>query len=324
MQSWVIDSAKKISLLQEEQEDANLRTHARVKIARASLCPSDIAIFQGKLQKQQIVPSRCALGLISESKKPTLAKGLRVFISPYHFDKESKVKIASLDFDGYLSDFAVADNNDIYVVPEYIEDEAVTFIEDVAMAIKTCSLIKIKETHYVALFGATHLNVILGQFALYYQAIPIIIDTDEDALSIAEGHGIYYTINSQKEDVFEKIVEITSGNLVEHIVVDTDIMPNPSAEILKAATIGGTVAFVGYNTTLDNLKLNASYIVSRQLSIFGINDGIGEIEPAINMLATGVINVDDLLEKMYDFSEVEEAFSNLSSKKHRFKNIIRC
>ena len=101
-------------------------------------------------------------------------------------------------------------------------------------------------------------------------------------------------------------------------------MPNPDQEILKSVTIGGTVAFIGYNTTLDNLKMNASYIVSRQLSIFGVNDGIGEIEPAINMLATGVINVEGLLEKMYDFSEVEEMFSTLSTKKHRLKNIVRC
>ena len=324
MQSWVIDSAKKISLLQEEQEDANLRTHARVKIARASICASDIAIFQGKLQKEQFVPSRCALGLISESRKPTLAKGLRVFISPYHTEKKEKTKIAGLDYDGYLSDFSVADNNDIYIVPEYLEDEDVTFIEDVAMAIKTCSLMNIKETQYVALFGATSLNIILGQFALYYQAIPIILDDDPEALAIAESHGIYYTINAKKENPHERIVEITSGNLVEHVIVDTDFVPNPDPEFLQSVSNKGTVAFVGYNTTLENLKLNASYVVSRKLSLFGVNDGIGEIESAINMLATGVINVEGLLEKMYDFSEVQEMFTALSAKRHRFKNIVRC
>ena len=324
MQSWVIDSAKKITLVQKEQEDVNLRTHARVKIARASLCSSDFAIYQGKLQKEPIVPARSALALISESKTKTLAKGLRVYISPYRMDKEKGVEISGLDFDGYLSDFSVVDNNDIYVVPEYIEDEDVTFIEDIAMAIKTCSLIDIKETHYVALYGATAFNIILGQFALYYQAIPIIISDDADALSIAENHGIYYTINAKKENVFDRIVEITSGNLVEHAVIDTDIAPNPEPDLLKAVAQGGKVAFCGYNTTLDSLKLNAAYIVSKQLSLYGVNDGIGEIEPAINMLATGIINVEGLLEKMYDFSEVEEFFSTQATKKHRFKNIVRC
>ena len=77
MQSWVVEDTKKISLIQEEQEEANLRTHARVKIARASICPSDVAIFQGKLGKAPIVPSRSALGVISESKLLDLAKVIK-------------------------------------------------------------------------------------------------------------------------------------------------------------------------------------------------------------------------------------------------------
>ena len=65
MQSWVIDKAKSISLVQEDQQDVNLKTHARVKIARASLCQSDAALFQGKLGSLPIIPSRNALGIIS-------------------------------------------------------------------------------------------------------------------------------------------------------------------------------------------------------------------------------------------------------------------
>ena len=29
-----------------------------------------------------------------------------------------------------------------------------------------------------------------------------------------------------KENVFDRVVEITSGNLVEHMVIDTDIFPD--------------------------------------------------------------------------------------------------
>ena len=324
MQSWVVEEAKKITLKQEEQEDVNLRKFARVKIARASICPSDIAIFQGKLGQAPIIPSRSALGVISESKLIDLAKGQRVYLSPYSLSKDNETIIAGKDGNGYLADFSVVPNENIYIVPESIKDEEFTFIEDIAMAIKTCSLINIKETHYVALYGATQFNIILGQFALYYQAIPIIIDSDAQALEIAEQHGIYYTINSAKENVFDRIVEITSGNLVEHMVIDSDIFPDQEQELFKMSAQNGQIAFVGYNTSIEKLRLNASYIISKRLSIFGVNDGIGEIEPAINMLATGVINVNGLLEKMYDFSEVQEMFNTLSTKKHRFKNIVRC
>ena len=83
MQSWVIDKAKSISLVQQDQQDVNLKTHARVKIARASLCQSDIAIYQGKMGDLPITPSRNALGMISESRQPSLSKGQRVYLSSY-------------------------------------------------------------------------------------------------------------------------------------------------------------------------------------------------------------------------------------------------
>ena len=324
MQSWVINKAKSITLVQKEPLEVNLKTHARVKIARASLCQSDIAAYQGKLGVFPITPSRNALGMISESKLPSLQKGLRVYLSSYTEKDNNTFEVLGKDIDGYLSDFCVVNNDNIYIVPESIKDEAFTFIEEIAMAIKTCSLISLNKTNYITLFGATSFNIILGQLALYYQAIPIIVDTDEEALDVAEQHGIYYALNSAKENIQERIIEITAGKLADQVVVDCDIFPSIDANILNVAAKYGNVAFVGRDTAIDKFNIDAHFIISKRLSIFGVNDGYGEIETAINLLATEVIDVEGLLEKMYDFSEVQEAFTTLSQKRHRLKNIVRC
>ena len=324
MQSWVIDKAKSISLVQEDQQDVNLKTHARVKIARASLCQSDAALFQGKLGSLPIIPSRNALGMISESKQPSLQKGQRVYVSPYEKIDDNSFNVFGRDKNGYLSDFCVVNNDNIYIVPESIKDEAFTFIEEIAMAIKTCSLISLNKTNYIALFGATSFNIILGQLALYYQAIPIIVDTDANALEIAEQHGIYYALNSSKENVHERIVEITAGNMVDQLVVDCDIFPHIDANILNVSAKFGNVALVGRDTSIDKLSVDAHYIISNRLTVYGVNDGYGEIETAINLLATEVVDVEGLLEKMYEFNEVEDAFNAISTKRHRLKNIVRC
>ena len=324
MQAWVINKAKSITLVQKEPQEANLKTHARVKIARASLCQSDIAAYQGKFKQFPITPSRNALGMISESKQPSLQKGQRVYLSSYVKTGEESFDILGKDRDGYLSDFCVADNDNIYIVPESIKDEAFTFVEEISMAIKTCSLISLNKTNYIALFGATSFNIILGQLALYYQAIPIIVDTDEQALEVAEQHGIYYALNSSKENIQERIVEITAGKLADQVVVDCDIFPSIDANILNTAAQFGNVAFVGRDVALDKFNINAHYIVSKRLTLYGVNDGFGEVETAINLLATEVIDVEGLLERMYDFSEVQEAFTALSTKRHRLKNIVRC
>ena len=324
MQSWNITKNKTIELIQTEQQDVNLREFARVKIARASLCASDIAIYNGKLGELPIVPSRSALGVISESKDKALSKGQRVYLSPYIKKENELYDVKGRNLDGYLSDFAVVPVDNVYIVPESIPDESFTFIEEIAMAIKTCSLLKIKPTQYITLIGATAFNMILGQFALYYQAIPIIIDKSDAALEIAEQHGIYYTINTEKENVTDRIVEITSGNLTENLIIDVDIIRDLDQDILSIVSQNGKIGFVGYNTSLGKMPIDSHFIISKRLSIYGINDGIGEIESAINMLATDVVKVEDLLDKMYDFSEVNTVFKKLASSPIRLKTIIRC
>ncbi len=323
MQSWVINSEKKITLISEESADFNQKTHAKVKIARASLCQSDIAAFNARYDNLPIIPSRSALGMISESKNQAFSKGQRVYISPY-VKREKKIYINGKDFNGYLSDFVVVSNDNIYSIPEMIPDEDFTFIEDIAMALKTCKLLEIKETQYIVLHGVSTLNIILGQFALYYQAIPIIVDTDDEVLRKAEEKGIYYTINSKKEKVFDRILEITAGNMADHLIIDSDALPQIAPDILKLCAQNAKVAIMGYNTAVADTKIDVSYIVGKRLSMLGINDGIGEIESAINMLATGVIRVNGLVEKLYDFSEVPDVFNALSTVRPRFKYLIKC
>lgn len=323
MQSWVINGTKKITLHQSESSDINLKTQAKVKVARASLCQSDIGCYENKYNNLPIIPSRSALGFISESSDISLSKGQRVFLSPYT-KKGDEVFVNGKDLDGYLSDFSTTSLKNIYVVPESISDEAFTFIEDIALDIKVCEILNIKETEYVLLYGATALNIILAQFCLYYQAIPIIIDSDKDALNIAEEYGIYYTINSKNESAYQRLTEITAGELAKHIIIDTDVFPEIDPDILKFVSNNGKVGLLGYNTALENIKLDISYVVKKRLTIYGFNDGIGEIETAINMLATGIIKVDSLIEKIYDFSKIQDAFMELSSKKSRFKSLVRC
>ena len=324
MQSWVINNSRKLTLISEDSTEFDTKTQAKVKISRACINKSDIASFQDKYNNLPIVPSRSALGFISESTDPAYQKGQRVYLSPYISSEDNKTYIKGKNFDGYLSDFSIVPFDNIFSIPEMIPDEDFTFIEDIAMALKICELLNIKETRYVLLQGATTLNIILGQFALYYQAIPIIIDSDENALSKAEEKGIYYTINSKKDNVYDRVLEITAGALANYIVVDVDTFPEIEYDLLKFAAVDAKIALAGFNTSTEKSKIDISYVVEKRLTIYGINDGIGQIATAINMLATDVINVDGLVEKVYNFDEAEKAFIDLEANTHRFKTLIHC
>ena len=92
----------------------------------------------------------------------------------------------------------------------------------------------------------------------------------------------------------------------------------------ELSTQNGKVAIVGFNTSKPSLKGDFSPIVNNNLTVYGITDGYGEIETAINMLATGTVKVDALIEQQVDISEAQTTFASLSKQSNYLKTIFKC
>ncbi|MDE6211179.1 MAG: zinc-binding dehydrogenase [Clostridia bacterium] len=313
--------------IEEESEESSLslKEYAKIKIIRAGVCESDVAVFAGKITNVNLplCPTRTAIGLVSESEDITLRKGQRVMLSPYTRLENGKHVVNGLKNDGYLADYVYAPLHNIYTVPIGISDSAFTFIEDIAIAINIVEKLDIEKTKYVMLYGCTSINLIIAQLCIYYQAIPIVIDNDSSRLDLARDLGVYYAINFVEEDVLQKLKEITSGKLVEYLILSSDVC-DEVGKMLHYLRRNGKVAIVGYNTAIPPLKGDLSPIITNNLTVYGISDGFGEIETAINMLATEVVKVDCLIEQEVDISEAKQVFSDLAKKHNYLKTIFKC
>lgn len=313
--------------IEEENDDVakNLKDYAKIKILRAGVCESDVTLFAGKNSGADlpICPTRIAVGLVSESEDITLRKGQRVMLSPYTRLENGSYIINGLKSDGYLADYVYAPLHNIYTLPLGIGDTDYTFIEDIAIAINVIEKLNIDKTKYVMLYGCTSINLIIAQLCIYYQAIPIVIDNDATRLNIAKDLGVYYAINFNENDVFQKIKEITSGKLVEYMILSSDVC-DEVGRMLHYVRKKGNVAIVGCNTAVPPLKGDLSPIISNNLTVYGISDGFGEIETAINMLATEVVKVKSLIAQEADISEAQLVFSDLAKKHNYLKTIFKC
>ena len=313
--------------IEEQIEDSNasLKDCAKIKLIRASICPSDVALFQGKTEgvSLPITPCRIAVGLVSESEDIALRKGQRVMLSPYTRLENGSYVINGLKENGYLGDYVYVPLHNIYTIPDGISDNSITFIEDIAMALNVIEKLDVEKTKYVMLYGCTTVNLIIAQLCIYYQAIPIIIDNDNARLSIAQEQGIYYCINYAEEEVLQKIREITSGKLVDYLILDSDIC-DEIGRMLHYVRVNGKVAIVGYDKSVQSLKGDFSPVIKNNLTVYGINDGYGEIETAINMLATETVNVDKMIDSIEDIADIQTTLSNLAKTHNYFKTIIKC
>lgn len=321
MKSLVLTEVGKLEFVVNEEAEVPADC-AKIRIARASITSSDISSFKGKTTLP-ITPSRIAMGLVSECSDFSLKTGQRVMLSPYH--KEGNTfSTRGVDIDGYLADYVICPLKDIYTMPEGISDESIVFIEDIALAVCTLEKLDIKKAQYILLNGCSAFNFIVAQLALYYQAIPVIIDKNQQMLDLAQDLGIYYTINPSEEKISQKVKEITCGKLCDCLVVDTDSYPNAEG-LLDCLKYGSKICLTGLDKNIETLEVNLAPVFTKAIEIFGINNGDGEIETAINMLATEIVKVDNLIDKVADISETEDIISQMAKQGcPSLKTIIKC
>ena len=252
MKAWQITAKEEIALVEKKQEAE--ATDVKVRISEVALSSTDVAIFEGKKASYPIIPVRSAIGLVSEAHAMSgLKKGERVVLSPYVLDDPfykkkgalvPDVKVMGLDMDGFLCDFISMPPENVYPLPEGIKDNDAIFTEQIALAVKSLGALETERGDYVAILGANTLGIIAAELCIYYQLVPIVIDVDETKLSLAENHGIYYTINPSKADVRQRIIEITGGKLAEFTLYEprSNMLPNYIPSITQE---GGTVAVIG-------------------------------------------------------------------------------
>lgn len=327
MKAWQIVSKKSMNIVKMpiEYPEAD---QVKVKVSKASITSTDIAIYLDKAKaKFPIIPSRIAVGLISEAPEESgYKKGQRVLLSPYILDKSQAQKnlpidSMGLDKNGYLSDFVTISQSLVYVLPDDVTDEEALFVEYIAMGIKTLETLNIDKQEYVVIFGANAISNIMAQLAIYYKAIPIIVDNDKNKLKVAENSGIYYIINSDEENVTNKIKEITGGKFADCTIFACRATQSPPLAFENTA-YGGRVGIIGYNKFVNKLNADLRPILFKKLKVIGIDNGVGAIDSALNVLANRAIEVTHLIDKTVDFEHANILFEESAKDPDRYLKVV--
>ncbi len=330
MKQWQIIAKEEMAIAEQPVEQPK-ENEIKVKVTKAALSSTDIALFLEKTDIElPIVPSRIAAGLISEASEASgYKKGQRVLLSPYIYNKSlglvsQPVKIMGVDQNGFLADYVIVPEANVSALPEGVTDEEALFVEYIALGYKTLKALGVDKQNYVAIFGANALSNIIAQLAIYYKAIPIIIDKDEKKLKVAENSGIYYTINSDKENIKNKVKEITGGKYADSTVFTCRATQN-SLLICDITAYGGKIGIIGYNRFINKYNADLRPILFKKLTILGINNGAGEIETALNLLANSAVKVSHLINKTVEFEEADLLFAECAKEQDKYiKVAVNC
>ena len=329
MKSWKVTSAEKIELITSASEDAGVN-QVKIRINECDLSRSDIEVFNGSLPVEypRTVGTICA-GMVTEVGEGVseFVRGDRVVTMPVKYCescaacKEGRfgacenVKLRGMGVDGFMRDFAVVGASEVYKLPDRIKDGEAAFLDSLSLAITVIETLKINKGEHLVITDAGVIGQLLGQVALYFQAVPIMIDIKESFLEAAAQHGIYYTIDSVKSDPYKKIFNLTGGKMAETVAL---ISGNPAIlpQAFNFAAKNGRVAIINkYGLNVD-MSCNLSPVLKKGLTVHGINNSRKSLSMAINMLANKAVSTEGLVEKEVPFENVgkfiEENRSNFS------------
>lgn len=291
----------------------------KLKTLVSGISQTDVLMYSGKipLKAVPLIIGRQCVGMVTEvgENVSRLQRGDRVVVDPFaacgicpqckaeQYDECEKLICRGVDDNGFMSDFNVLPANLLYKLPDRIKDNDAILIEHIALSINVVNKLNLEKGEHLVIVGASTLGIILAQVAIYYQAVPVLVDTDAQNLALAADLGVYYTVNSVDADPAKKIFAITGGKMAEAVAfVNTAQMA--FGRSLDYAARGGRVALVGWAEVSDEISGGLGAILDKQLKLVGVNNGAHMYSSAINLLANRTLDVSRLISHEIKFDDV--------------------
>ncbi len=323
MKGWILEKPNTLTESEiPEIETAN--SSAKVKITKTLLTLSDILRYSGEEDCEKVVLGSYGIGVISEADVNLLdlEKGKHVYVEPMrsceecYFCKQgerekcSSLKIAGLDYNGFLTDFRTEETNMLYSLPESVDNFSALFIGYIANAISVVDKLNVQKGDHVAIIGANNFGNVLAQLLMYYQAVPIVCTLDDEDYKIAKDTGVYYVLG--KDDNWAKEVSsITGARMADSVVYISDCNI-PTVRAFNLASYNANVAYTGLSTKSNAISFTQA--IKKKLVIHCVNGGYGNTAASINLLANKAINLSFLKIKKAKYSEIKAVIEDMSKR----------
>lgn len=293
------------------------KSEIKIKITHVLPTKTDEDIFLGKAKiNYPFVPCHVAIGVVSEDRPEFgLKRGTKVILNPYripHLDRldmAAELNTYGYDTDGFFAEFVYLPLENVIPFPDAVKEDEAIFCEFIAIALSAINSFNVEKGDYIAVIGGGALGNIIAQFAIYFQAIPIVIDSDPNRLKAAEESGVYYTVNTGIEVATTRVLEITGGRLCEHVIMESSDINNPNL-FFDIARKGGDCTIVNVNGRLGAINADINRISDKSLKVRGVSNGAREFNSAVYTLAQKSLVLSPLVEKKVSLNDKkpEESF----------------
>jgi len=200
---------------------------------------------------------------------------------------------------GAFREFLTLPIHNLHRVPDSIPSEHAVFIEPVAAACEILDQVKIPKGAQVALLGDGKLGLLIAQVLQAHGARVHLFGRHREKMRLVEKSGVTTELLPKKlpERAYRWVVDATGSAEGLRAAVT---MCEPRGTVIMKSTVHGLV-------TIDTAP-----VIVNEITLVGSR--CGRFEPAIRLLASGKVNVADLISDEFSLDHAPEAFARAATK----------
>jgi L-iditol 2-dehydrogenase len=221
---------------------------------------------------------------------------------------------------GAFAQYVVVPEHILYRLPDGLSFEQAAMVEPVSIAFHAVNLTPISLNDSVVVIGAGMVGLFVVQ-ALRAAGCGTIIAVDieqsklDTALKLGADHGLL----AGAVDVPEAVRGLTENHgaaLAVEVVGNTAAVNTAISSLRK----GGSLTIIGNLSPTVEFPLQE--VVTRQISVNGSCSSCGEYPACLDLIARGVINVDEMISKVAPLAEGADWFRRLYNQEKGLMKVI--
>lgn len=280
---------------------------ALVRLTRAGICNTDLEIMAGYYPFNGTLGHEF-VGVVEQARDTSLV-GKRVVADinsschdclmcnagkPHHCLNRSALGIKGKD--GAFAEFLSTPMENLVLVPDSLEDDQAVFAEPLAAALEIQEQVDFSDGREAAVIGDGKLGLLIC-YSLAANGIPTtLIGHHPERKTLLDLHGIQF-LDTSPDRQFPVVIEATGS-------------PSGFDDALSLTSPRGTLVLK--STYKAPLTFNAGPIVVNELTIIGSR--CGPMDKAIDIMASGKVNPQPLVDGIYPLADGVSAISKAKEK----------
>jgi threonine dehydrogenase-like Zn-dependent dehydrogenase len=305
-----------------------------LKVKRVGLCGSDLNSYRGKnplVQFPRILGHEIAATIVHDTPgRPDLAAGTDVTLSPYTSCGECAAcrrgrpnacqfnQTLGVQRDGALTEYITQPLEKLY--PARLSLKELCLVEPLTVGFHAVARGCITASDTVAIIGCG--GVGLGSVAAsgFLGARTIAIDVDDAKLEVAHKAGATDLINTRRESMHDRLVEMTGGHGPD-VIIEAIGLPETFRAAVEEVAFTGRVVYIGY--AKEPVAYETRLFVQKELDILGSRNALpADFHAVIAMLEAGRFPVEDAVSAIVSMEEAPQSIADWSENPSRFSKIM--